>query len=84
MRLFRGKRVIGPGFMTAALGLSLGFFFDTSASEKHCSSGPCSYFENGKGYPGTCGSLKTDEKNCYCFKNEDKKLSQKQAGCSKR
>ena len=43
----------------------------------------CTYYDaQDVGHPGTCGIKKTDKNTYYCFRNDEKKLSQLQIGCA--
>jgi len=71
------------GLAVALLCTAVGYMATASAAGGHCKSTACTYFDaNGQGRAGTCGAKKGDAKNCYCIVDDDKKLSQKQSGCS--
>lgn len=71
------------GLLTATLGVSAPSLLGTHGAGARCKTTPCTYFDKqNKGFDGTCGSKKDDDKNCFCFNRADKKLAQKQSGCS--
>jgi hypothetical protein len=78
------KNVVWIGFLTALVGLTVSSIAQTSAAGKGCTSGPCTYYDqNNQAFLGTCGSMKGDKTNCYCFKIGDNSKYQRQLGCSK-
>ena len=83
MRILRANSLVWLGITTATLCLAAASVVAPGAVGGRCSSSPCSYYDaQHQEHPGTCGSKKGDNKNCYCFDNEDKKLSNLQPACS--
>lgn len=83
MKTIRAVRLLWIGIATLILLFAATYAVTSSAKCDRCKSSPCSYYSpQGGNDPGTCGCKKGDNKNCYCFDNEDNKLSQVQAACS--
>jgi hypothetical protein len=71
------------GLLTASFSLATPFTLGMYGLGARCKTTPCTYFDKqNKGFDGTCGGKKDDNKNCYCFNKADKKLAQIQSGCS--
>jgi hypothetical protein len=94
MSRWSGTRALCIRIISAAISLTAGGTLLSSDSKPQCSSAPCSYFERGQQFPGTCGVKAGDAKACYCFKRETEQNtpgrgskreppSQLQAGCKK-
>lgn len=78
----RFRAVLIAGIAAAALSFSTVLLPGTPRTGAACKKSACTYFlADGSGVSGTCGSKRSDLKNCYCFDNGNKKLSQKQSGC---
>jgi hypothetical protein len=83
MRLLGLKNVVWIGFLTALVAFGVTSRAQTAPAGKGCTKGPCAFYEDNESYPGSCGSLKEDKKNCYCIKIGDNSKYQRQLACSK-
>lgn len=72
MRHSSSKRLGWMGVLAAGVYFVAGATVGSSETGPQCSSAPCTYFEKGQPFPGTCGSKKDDTKACYCFKRDQK------------
>jgi len=84
MQLLRRNRLLWIGAICAVLCMAIGYMVTASAAGMRCKTTACTYIDasSGQQRPGTCGTKKGDEKNCYCVANDDKKLIKVQLGCS--
>jgi beta-lactamase regulating signal transducer with metallopeptidase domain len=55
---------------------------DSASSGKRKAHG-CTYYDaKTHAFPGTCGTKPGDDKNYYCFRNDDKNISELQSSCA--
>jgi hypothetical protein len=79
----RANKLLWVGIPTAILFLAATCAVTIGAKPCKCKSSSCTYYDAQYGaHAGTCGCKEGDIKDCYCFDNEDKSLSQRQGACS--